>query len=49
MKEDAMDNLLEEIIENGIPYTIHGKCYLPNIVLSSADDLPIIAINYPII
>ena len=36
-----MDKLPEENIENGIPYTLHGEYYLPNIVLSSADDRPI--------
>ena len=36
-----MDKLPEEIIENGITYTLHGEYYLPNIVLSSADDRPI--------
>ena len=36
-----MDKLPEEIIENGIPYILHGDYYLPNIVLSSADDRPI--------
>ena len=36
-----MDKLPEEIIENGIPYILHGEYYLPNIVLSSADDRPI--------
>ena len=37
MKEDAMDKLQEQIIENKIPYTLHGEYYLPNIVLSIAD------------
>ena len=32
-----MDKLQEQINENGIPYILHGECYLPNIVLSSAD------------
>ena len=36
-----MDKLPEKITENGIPYTLHGEYYLPNIVLSSADDRPI--------
>ena len=36
-----MDKLQEQITENGIPYTLHGEYYLPNIVLSSADDQPI--------
>ena len=36
-----MDKLPEEIIENGIPYILHREYYLPNIVLSSADDRPI--------
>ena len=36
-----MDKLPEEIIENGIPYILHGEYYLPNIVLSSADDQPV--------
>ena len=36
-----MDKLQEQITENGIPYTLHGEYYLPNIVLSSADDRPI--------
>ena len=36
-----MDKLPEEIIENGIPYILHGEYYLPNIVLSSANDRPI--------
>ena len=36
-----MDKLPEEIIENGITYILHGEYYLPNIVLSSADDRPI--------
>ena len=33
-----MDKLQEQINENGIPYILHGEYYLPNIVLSSADD-----------
>ena len=33
-----MDKLPEEIIENRIPYTLHGEYYLPNIVLASTDD-----------
>ena len=33
-----MDKLPEKITENGIPYNLHGEYYLPNIVLSSADD-----------
>ena len=33
-----MDKLQEQITENGIPYTLHGEYYLPNIVLSSADE-----------
>ena len=33
-----MDKLPEKNTENGIPYTLHGEYYLPNIVLSSADD-----------
>ena len=33
-----MDKLQEQITENGIPYNLHGEYYLPNIVLSSADD-----------
>ena len=41
MKEDAMDKLQEQITENGIPYTLHGEYYLPNIVLSIADGQPI--------
>ena len=36
-----MDKLQEQITENGIPYTLHGEYYLPNIVLSSADNQPI--------
>ncbi|MBQ6479665.1 MAG: TnpV protein [Anaerolineaceae bacterium] len=36
-----MDKLPEKITENGIPYNLHGEYYLPNIVLSSADDQPI--------
>ena len=36
-----MDKLQEQINENGIPYTLHGEYYLPNIVLSSADNQPI--------
>ena len=36
-----MDKLQEQITENGIPYNLHGEYYLPNIVLSSADDQPI--------
>ena len=38
MKEEVMDKLQEQINENGIPYILHGEYYLPNIVLSSADD-----------
>lgn len=33
-----MDKLPLEITENGIPYTLHGEYYLPNIVLSSDDN-----------
>ena len=33
-----MGKLPEKITENGIPYNLHGEYYLPNIVLSSADD-----------
>ena len=36
-----MDKLQEQITESGIPYTLHGEYYLPNIVLSSADNQPI--------
>ena len=36
-----MDKLQEQITENGIPYTLHGEYYLPNIVLSSANDRPV--------
>ena len=36
-----MDKLQEQIIENKIPYTLHGEYYLPNIVLSIADGQPI--------
>ena len=36
-----MDKLPLEITENGIPYTLHGEYYLPNIVLSSDDNRPI--------
>ena len=36
-----MDKLQEQITENGIPYNLHGEYYLPNIVLSSADNQPI--------
>ena len=36
-----MDKLPEKITENGIPYNLHGEYYLPNIVLSSANDQPI--------
>ena len=36
-----MDKLQEQITENGIPYTLHGEYYLPNIVLSIADGQPI--------
>ena len=36
-----MDKLPQEITENGIPYTLHGEYYLPNIVLSSDDNRPI--------
>ena len=36
-----MDKLQEQINENGIPYTLHGEYYLPNIVFSSADNQPI--------
>ena len=30
-----MEKLPQEITENGIPYSLHGEYYLPNIVLSS--------------
>ena len=33
-----MDKMPQEITENGISYTLHGEYYLPNIVLSSADE-----------
>ncbi len=33
-----MDKLPQEITENGIPYTLHGEYYLPNIVLSSGNE-----------
>lgn len=33
-----MDKLQEQITENGIPYTLHGEYYLPNIVLSSNNE-----------
>ena len=36
-----MDKLPEKITENGIPYNLHGEYYLPNSVLSSADNQPI--------
>ena len=36
-----MDKLPREITENGIPYTLYGEYYLPNIVLSSDDNQPI--------
>ena len=36
-----MGKLPEKITENGIPYNLHGEYYLPNIVLSSANDQPI--------
>ena len=36
-----MDKLQQQITENGIPYTLHGEYYLPNIVLSSDNERPI--------
>ena len=33
-----MDKLPLEITENGIPYSLHGEYYLPNIVLSSDNE-----------
>ena len=33
-----MDKMPQEITENGIPYSLHGEYYLPNIVLSSDDN-----------
>ena len=33
-----MDKLPQEITENGIPYSLHGEYYLPNIVLSSDNE-----------